>query len=79
LFAKARGGNPFISHKALTKIIGSQNSIGMARSPCSAGKFEWDRQAALGNGTAYRSGALEAARIVVRRSNIRNPHPEYEM
>ena len=35
-------------------------------------------EAALGNGTAYRCGAFEAARIAVRRSNIRNPHPEYE-
>jgi hypothetical protein len=35
----ARAGNPFISHQALAKIIGSQNSIGMAHSPCSAGKF----------------------------------------
>ena len=39
LSAKARGANPFISHNALAKIIGSQNSIGMARSPCSAGKL----------------------------------------
>jgi hypothetical protein len=39
LSAKARGANPFISHSALAKIIGSQNSIGMARSPCSAGKL----------------------------------------
>ena len=32
LFAGACGGNPLISHQALAKIIGSQNSIGMARS-----------------------------------------------
>ena len=66
LFAKACGGNPFISHQALAKIIGSQNSIGMARSPCSAGKWsKWDRWTALGNGTASRCGAFEAARSAV--------------
>jgi len=37
LFAKACGGNPFISHQALAKIIGSQNSIGTARFPCLPG------------------------------------------
>jgi hypothetical protein len=78
LFTLALGGsgNPFISHKALAKIIGSQNSIGMARSPCSAGKrSKWDRWTALGNGTAFRCGAFEAARIAVHRSKFGNPHP----
>jgi hypothetical protein len=33
----------------------------------------------IGNGTAFRCGAFEAARIAVQRSNIfGNPHPEYE-
>jgi len=49
LFARACGGNPFISHQALAKIIGSQNSIGTARSPCLAGKWsKWDRWTASG-------------------------------
>jgi hypothetical protein len=60
LFARACGGNPFISYQALAKIIGSQNSIGMAaRFPCSVGKWsKWDRWTALGHGTAFRRGAF---------------------
>jgi hypothetical protein len=44
----------------------SQNNIGMARSPCLAGKWsKWDRWTVLGNGTAFRCGAFEAARSAV--------------
>jgi transposase-like protein len=38
----------------------------------------WVGQAERDAGRAYRCGAFEAARIAVHRSNIRNPHPEYE-
>jgi hypothetical protein len=75
LFSGFCGGKPFISNNALAKIIGNQNSIGMARP--SSSKQDGMMDSAGGRHSHFARGAFKSARSRCS-SHIREiPHPDY--